>query len=115
MHQNRLSPFLNWFAGLFLLLGITGPFPLIMLLIGLFMMAVSNHNRLTVDENFVTGHDGVIKRWRVIIEKKNVRITEGRRIFGACWILDDRTSTQEILLYRWMFSSDQIKKLKNWL
>lgn len=78
-------------------------------------MVICNHNRLTVDQNFVSGHDGVIKKWRVIIEKKNVRMTEGRRTFGACWILDDRTSTQEILLYRWMFSNDQIKRLKSWL
>lgn len=113
--KQRLVPFLNWFVGIFLLLGITGPFSLIMLLIGLFLMAICHHNRVMVDEHFVSGYDGVIKKWRVIIEKKNVRITEGQRTFGKCWIVDDRTSTQEILLYRWMFSNEQIQKLKSWL
>jgi hypothetical protein len=56
-----------------------------------------------------------MKKGRVIIERKNLRLVEGKRNLGKCWILDDRTSTQEIIMYRWMFTLEQIKKIESWI
>jgi len=81
------------------------------LAIGL-LVCLTYIRRIQIAEHFITALEVPGTSLETIIQKKDARVIEGRRLFGSCLIIDDRRSEQEIVIYKWMFNAMTLKRMR---
>lgn len=75
--------------------------------------ALQKFGKVTVDDFYVTAVERPFSSRRIIIPRSEVRVFSAPRRFGPAFILNDRTSIQEIVLYEWLYSRKTLAGLRS--
>jgi|GEM_PF-1593269 len=105
--------YLRAFSWLFLFFLLTSGKWLFFFLCAVAFSMVKKRGRLSLDAFQATVYAHPFSREQIILLKDKIRVYTGTRRFGACLIMGDNTSVQEIVLYAWAFRPQTLQAIRN--
>lgn len=104
---NSMPVFVASLLLLFLAGTLTGTILVLVLMFGAFFAL-----RIQIAAHFITAFEIPGISNGTIIQKSDARVVDGQRQLGKCLVIDDRRSGHEIVIYKWLFNSVTLQRMR---